>query len=56
VRGVEELTAAVVAETAVGVVKVALGRWIGSNGSEPLRTIMADSLTAISDAFDQSMR
>ena len=31
-RGVDDLTAAVVAETAVGVVKVALRRWIESDG------------------------
>ena len=53
-RGVDDLTAAVVAETAVGVVKVALRRWIESDGREPLRTIMTDSLTRISDAFAQS--
>jgi AcrR family transcriptional regulator len=52
-RGVDELTAAVVAETAVGVVKVALRRWIESDGQEPLRMGMTDSLTRLSDAFDQ---
>ncbi len=52
-RGVNESTAAVVAETAVGVVKVALRRWAGSTNQEPLHTIMSDSLTAIGDAFDQ---
>jgi AcrR family transcriptional regulator len=50
-RGVDDLTAAVVAETAVGVVKVALGRWITSDGRESLRAIMTDSLARISDAF-----
>jgi AcrR family transcriptional regulator len=53
-RGVDDLTAAVVAETAVGVVKVALRRWIDSDGQEPLRTIMTDSLTRIGDAFSPS--
>ncbi|MET0864003.1 MAG: helix-turn-helix domain-containing protein [Nakamurella sp.] len=52
-RGIDDLTAAVVAETAVGVVKVALRRWVDSNGREPLSTIMATSLDRISDAFDQ---
>lgn len=52
-RGVDDLTAAVVAETAVGVVKVALHRWITSDGREPLRRVMADSLTRIGDAFDR---
>ena len=52
-RGVDDLTAAVVAETAVGVVKVALRRWVESNGRDPLRTVMTDSMTRMSDAFDQ---
>lgn len=52
-RGVDDLTAAVTAETAVGVVKVALRRWVQSNGQEPLRTVMTDSLARISEAFDQ---
>jgi hypothetical protein len=55
-RGVNERTAAVVAETAVGVVKVALRNWLESDGREPLRTIMADALTRIDDAFDQFHR
>lgn len=52
-RGVDGLTAAVVAETAVGIVKVALHHWLESNGQMPLNRIMSDSLTRISDAFDQ---
>jgi AcrR family transcriptional regulator len=52
-RGVDDLTAAVVAETAVGVVKVALRRWIETDGKEPLHTVMTDSLARIGDAFDQ---
>jgi hypothetical protein len=52
-RGVDDLTAAVVAETAVGVVKVALRRWIESDGHEPLLAIMTESLARIGDAFDQ---
>ena len=50
-RGVDDLTAAVVAETAVGVVKVALRRWIESDGQEPLLAVMTDSLARIGDAF-----
>lgn len=52
-RGEDDLTAAVVAETAVGVVKVALGRWIESDGQESLHTIMSASLLRIGDAFEQ---
>ena len=52
-RGVDDLTAAVVAETAVGVVKVALRRWIESDGDEPLLAVLTDSLARIGDAFDQ---
>jgi hypothetical protein len=52
-RGVDDLTAAVVAETAVGVVKVALRRWIESDGDEPLLAVLIDSLARIGDAFDQ---
>lgn len=52
-RGVEDRTAAVVAETAVGVVKVALRRWLESTGEQPLQLIMSDALTRIGDAFDQ---
>jgi AcrR family transcriptional regulator len=51
IRGVDELTAAVVAGTAVGIVKVALRQWIDSDGSEPLRSIILDALKRISDAF-----
>jgi len=54
VRGVDELTAAVVAETTVGVVKVALRRWIESDGEESLQAILTDSFARISDAFDQA--
>ena len=50
-RGVDDRTAAVVAETAVGVVKVALRRWMESTGEEPLHLIMLDALTRVSDAF-----
>jgi AcrR family transcriptional regulator len=53
IRGIDDLTAAVVAETAVGVVKVALRRWIESDGREPLRTLITDSLVRIGDAFGQ---
>ena len=51
--GVDDLTAAVVAETAVGVVKVALRRWIESDGEVPLLAIMTETLARIDDAFDQ---
>jgi AcrR family transcriptional regulator len=50
-RGVEDLTAAVVAATAVGIVKVALRQWIDSDGREPLRSIILDSLSRITNAF-----
>jgi AcrR family transcriptional regulator len=50
-RGVTAVTAAVVAETAVGLVKVSLSRWIESDGREPLQTVMADSLQQLHDAF-----
>jgi AcrR family transcriptional regulator len=50
-RGVDDLTAAVMAETTVGVVKVALRRWLRSDGEQPLQTIMTDSLTRLRDAF-----
>jgi AcrR family transcriptional regulator len=52
-RGIDEVTAAVVAETAVGLVKVSLGRWIDSDGQEPLHTVMAVSLNRLGDAFAQ---
>ncbi len=52
-RGVDDLTAAVVAEIAVGVVKVALRRWIDSDGHVPLGTVMAESLARTSQAFDR---
>ncbi len=55
-RGVDDLTAAVVAETAVGVVKTALRRWIESNGADPLHTVMADSLQRIGDAFQAARK
>jgi AcrR family transcriptional regulator len=50
-RGVDDRTAAVVAETAVGVVKVALRRWTESTGQEPLLMTMTDVLNRISGAF-----
>ena len=52
-RGLDDLTAAVVAETMVGVVKVALRRWISSDGREPLVKMMTDALRRVSEAFDQ---
>ena len=52
-RGIDDTTAAVVAETAVGLVKVSLGRWIDANGQTPLREIMAESLEVLSNAFIQ---
>lgn len=55
-RGVDGLTATVVAEIAVVVVRVALGRWIESDGQVPLLTIMTDSLTRMSDALAPSHR
>ena len=43
-RGVDPLTAAIVAETAVMVVKVSLRGWIGSDGRTPLHDVMTDTL------------
>jgi len=37
----------------LGVVKVALRRWIESDGDEPLLAVLTDSLARIGDAFDQ---
>ncbi len=53
-RGVDDETAAVVAETAVGNVKVALRRWLETPDHQSLCAIMTDSLTRLSDAFHQS--
>jgi AcrR family transcriptional regulator len=50
-RGVDQLTAAVVAETAVGVVKVGLRCWLESDGQVALLTTMSSSLTRLTDAF-----
>jgi AcrR family transcriptional regulator len=50
-RGVDELTAAVVAETSVGIVKVALRRWMESCGSEQLPDLMTRSLQTLRDVF-----
>jgi AcrR family transcriptional regulator len=50
-RGVDQLTAALMAETAVGVVKVGLRCWLESDGQVALLTIMASSLTRLEDAF-----
>ena len=43
-RGTDPLTAAVVAEAAVMVVKVSLRGWIASDGSTPLHEVMTDAL------------
>ena len=50
-RGADPLTAAIVAETAVGVVKVALGQWIESNGAEPLVVLMNRAMNHLRNAF-----
>lgn len=50
-RGVDPFTAAVVAETGVGVVKVALRQWIESNGAEPLDSLMTGALDRLRGAF-----
>ena len=52
-RGVDQLTAAMVAETAVSVVKVALRCWLESDGRIPLTATMTSSLSQLSDAFAQ---
>jgi AcrR family transcriptional regulator len=51
-RGVDDLTAAVVAETAVGIVHVALGRWIDSGGDQSLTDLMSGALRRLRRAFD----
>jgi AcrR family transcriptional regulator len=50
-RGVDQLTAALVAETAVGVVKTGLRCWLESDGRTALLTIMTGSLARLVDAF-----
>lgn len=50
-RGVDELTAAVIAETSVGIVKIALRRWMESHGSEQLPVLVARSLQTLRDVF-----
>jgi AcrR family transcriptional regulator len=50
-RGVDQLAAALVAELAVSVVKVALRRWLESDGREPLTATMTSSLRQLGDAF-----
>ena len=50
-RGVDDLTAAAVAETAVGVVKIALRRWLESEGEVPLADLMAETLARLTGAF-----
>ncbi len=54
-RGVEALTAAVVAETAVGVVKVSLRRWLdaGTDADVPLREILLASLERLQGTLAQ---
>jgi AcrR family transcriptional regulator len=50
-RGTDPITAAVIAETAVGVVKVALRRWIDSDGRHPLNEIMTDGMVRLRKAL-----
>lgn len=52
-RGVDDLTADVVAETAVGVVKVSLRRWVASDGGMPLASILTEALWRVGDAFTE---
>ena len=52
-RGVDDHTAAVVAETAIGVVKVSLRLWVASPHPEPLGMIMRESLTRLANAFGE---
>lgn len=53
-RGVDELTAAVVAEMAVGVVRTSLRHWIESGGGEDLGVLMTTTLRRLSSAFDDA--
>lgn len=50
-RGVDDLTAAVVAEMSVGVVRTSLRRWLESDGATDLGAVMAASLAALATAF-----
>ncbi len=52
-RGVEDVTAAAVAETAVGLVKLALRRWVDSAEHQSLNAIMTDAFARLCDAFQQ---
>jgi len=52
-RGVDDLSACAVAETAVGIVHVALGRWIDSGGQPPLAEIMNDTFVRLGQAFGE---
>ena len=49
-RGVDPLTASVVAETAVGLVKVSLRRWLTTQPEQPLRELLHASLEALDRA------
>ncbi|MHA3703151.1 TetR family transcriptional regulator [Jatrophihabitans sp. YIM 134969] len=46
-RGVDPLTAAVVAETAIALVKVSLRRWLSVEPEQPLRELLDASLDAL---------
>lgn len=52
-RGVDDLSACAVAETAVGIVHVALGRWVDSGGHPPLAEIMNDTFVRLGQAFGE---
>jgi AcrR family transcriptional regulator len=52
-RGVDDLSACAVAEAAVGIVHVALGRWIDSGGQPPLAEVMNDTLVRLGRAFGE---
>jgi AcrR family transcriptional regulator len=50
-RGVDDLTASVVAETAVGVVKVSLRRWLDADERD-LSDLLAESMDALTAALE----
>jgi AcrR family transcriptional regulator len=53
-RGVDDLSAAVVAQTAVGIVQVSLRRWIESDGETLLADLMDETFTTLNRAFGRA--
>ncbi|CAM5674883.1 TetR family transcriptional regulator OS=Streptomyces tendae OX=1932 GN=GUR47_05840 PE=4 SV=1 [Streptomyces tendae] len=55
-RDVDDLTARLTAETAVGVLKVAFGRWIDGPGKRTLRQLLAECVDALGAAVAHAAR